>query len=44
MYFPDGTITQSNTLRGVWTTTNAHGVKRIRKTKGSVVYDKEAKL
>lgn len=44
MYFADGTITESNHVRGIWTTTNCHGVRRIRKVKGAVVYDKEAKL
>lgn len=39
IYFPDGTITQTDKRKGVWTTTNTKGIKRVRKFKDSVVYD-----
>jgi len=44
IYFPDGTITSTDMRKGIWTTSNAKGVKRIRKTKGRIILDEVTKM
>ena len=39
IYFADGTVTHTDRRKGIWTTINHKGIKRIRKLKDSIVYD-----
>jgi hypothetical protein len=39
--FPDGTITHQDRRRGIWTTVNSKGVKRIRKLRDNSIYDEQ---
>mmetsp|Transcript_22921 Transcript_22921/g.35280 ORF Transcript_22921/g.35280 Transcript_22921/m.35280 type:complete len:191 (+) Transcript_22921:3306-3878(+) len=44
IYYSDGTITQTDMRKGIWTTTNSKGIRRTRKTKGRIISDEMAKL
>lgn len=35
IYYADGTVTSIDKRKGVWVTTNANGVKRVRKLNGN---------
>lgn len=39
VYFSDGAITQSDKRRGIWSTVNAAGIRRVRKVKDRTVAD-----
>ena len=44
VYFPDGSITQSDKRRGLWYTVNSKGIKRTRRVKDGIISDDEMKL
>ena len=44
IYLPDGTITTTNHRRGIWTTTNPHGIIRERNVRQRTVKDEVTRL
>jgi hypothetical protein len=41
---PDGTVTTQDRRKGIWTTVNAKGVRRIRKLRDNSVYDEPKRM
>ncbi len=41
---PDGTVTTQDKRKGIWTTVNAKGVRRVRKLRDNSVFDEPRRL